>query len=229
MGAQHRLLAATMCGVATLIAGSAEDRLIDLQRSAVTVRMFPAGASGTSADEHVILVPLAEGSLGDAATPHVQIVIDARRLRVVDAGRSAKDRDEMQARMLGPALLDVDRFPRITFHSLSNQPVGPGAWLVHGELELHGHFRPVTVSVFSESTRYKGSTTVRQSDYGMAPISLLGNAASVKDEVRVDFDIVVADDGRARPGAASSSPRWLRARPGVSGRPHRAAAQLRLF
>src|SRR6185436_7704870 len=125
------------------------------------------------------------------STPHVQIVIDARRMRVLDSGLSAKDREAVQARMLGPEVLDVNRFARITFHSLAIQRVAADRWLVQGELGLHGHFNPLTVSVSLENGRYKGSATVRQSEFGITPISIAGGTVKVKDEVKIDFDIAI--------------------------------------
>jgi len=140
----------------------------------------------------VIQVPLAEGSIDDTATPHVQIVVDAPRMRVLDPGLSAKDRQEVQARMLGPEVLDAYRFRHISFHSLAIERLGAGGWLVRGELELHGQFRPVTVKVVLEDSRYKGSTTVRQTDFGITPIRLPGGTVKVKDEITIDFDIAIS-------------------------------------
>jgi polyisoprenoid-binding protein YceI len=101
-------------------------------------------------------------------------VVDARRMRVVDPGLSAKDREEVQTRMLGPEVLDVNRFQWISFHSVAIQRLDGGGWLVRGELELHGRIHPVLVNVIPEKTHYKGSVTLRQSDFGIVPISIAG-------------------------------------------------------
>ena len=189
MRAQHVLLIATIVwGLALPAASSAEERLIDTERSTVTVRVFKAGLFRTFADNHVIQAPLAEGSLDDP--PHVQIVIDARRMRVVDPGLPEKDRQEVQTRMLGSEVLDVNRFQRISFHSLATQRLDTGGWLVRGELELHGQIHAIMVNVFLENSRYKGSATLRQSDFGIVPISIAGGTVKVKDEVEINFDIV---------------------------------------
>lgn len=186
-------------GLALAAPGSAGDRPIDTGRSTVTVRVFKSGLFRAFADDHVIQAPLAEGSLDDSATPHVQIVIDARRMRVLDPGLSARDRQEVQTRMLGPEVLDVNRFQWISFHSVAVQRLDADAWLVRGELELHGQIRPLLVKVFHEHSRYRGSTTLRQSDFGITPISVMGGTVKVKDELSIDFDIVI----NARPAAAS--------------------------
>jgi hypothetical protein len=185
------LIATLLCVLASAVPGSAEDGVIDTQRSTVTVRVFKAGLFRAFADDHIIQAPLAEGSINDSATPHVQIVIDARRMRVLDPGLSARDRQEVQTRMLGPEVLDVNRFQWISFHSEAIQRLDGGGWLVRGELELHGRIHPVLVNVVPEKTHYKGSVTLRQSDFGIVPISIAGGTVKVKDEVKVDFDIVL--------------------------------------
>jgi hypothetical protein len=195
---RSRLIAAIVCGVALAAPASAEDRLIDIGRSTVTVRVFKSGLFRAFADDHVIQAALTEGSL-DAATPHVALVIDARQLRVLDPGLSAKDRQEVQTRMLGPDVLDVDRFPRISFHSVTIERRSAASWLVRGELELHGTIRAIIVNASPESGRYKGSATVRQSDFGIVPISIMGGTVKVRDEVTIEFDIAVTD----QPAAAS--------------------------
>ena len=191
MRAQNMLLLTTIvCGLALAAPGSAEDRLIDTERSTVTVHVFKSGLFRTFADEHIIQAPLEEGSLDDSV-PHVQIVIDARRMRTLDPGLSARDRQEVETRMLGAEVLDVNQFQRIAFHSVTIQRLGARGWLVQGELELHGQIHPMTVNVFPEGGHYKGSATFRQSDFGIAPISMMGGTLGVKDEVKIDFDIVV--------------------------------------
>ena len=189
--AQNVLMIATIvCGLALAAPGSAEDRSIDTDRSTVTVRVFKAGLFRAFADDHVIQAPVAEGSLDDSATLHVQLVIDARQMRVSDPGLSAKDRQEVRTRMLGPEVLDVNRFQWISFHSVAIQRLDARGWLVRGELELHGRIRAVMVNVFPEKSHYKGSVTVRQSDFGIVPISIAGGTVKVKDEVEINFDIV---------------------------------------
>jgi YceI-like protein len=194
-----RIVAIVSC--LTLAApGLAEERLIDTERSTVTVRVFKSGLFRVFADDHIIQAPLSEGSLDDSV-PHVQIVIDARRMHVLDPGLSAKDRQDVQTRMLGSEVLDVNRFQRISFHSLTMERLDTGGWLVQGELELHGQIHPIMMNVARENGRYKGSATLRQSDFGMAPISILGGAVKVKDEIKVDFDIAITE----RVAAASST------------------------
>jgi hypothetical protein len=121
------LIATIVWGLALAAPGSAEERPVDTQQSTVTVHVFKSGLFRAFADEHIIQAPLEEGVL-DSAIPHVQIVIDARRIRVLDPGLSAKERQEVQTRMLGSEVLDVNRFQRISFHSVAIQRLDAGTW-----------------------------------------------------------------------------------------------------
>ena len=93
--------------------------------------------------------------------------------------------------MLGPEVLDGDRFPQIRFRSVAIQRGDAGRWSVRGQLEVHGQTHPVTVSVVREQGHYKGSTSLKQSDFGITPISIVGGTVKVKDEITIDFDIAI--------------------------------------
>jgi len=172
------------------VAGSAQVRYLDVERSMVTVHVPAPGASGWAAG-HVIQAPLAEGSVDDTDTPHLAIVIDVRDLRVVDPERSADERQRVRAQMVGPEGLDEARFSRITYHSLTIDQLEGGEWLVRGELELHGRFLPLTVRTTRNGDRFTGTTTLSPAEFGMAPIGLAGAAAPAGHDVRVDFDVVL--------------------------------------
>jgi hypothetical protein len=191
----YALLLAAICDVALCGATFAEERLIDTRRSTITVRVSPSGPVSHAERDYIIQVPLLEGSF-EPSIPHMQLAIDARRMRVLQGGLSAKDRQQVQVRMLGPDVLDVERFPWISFHSIEIERHDGAGWLLQGELGLHGHVRAVAVSVVPAHNRYRGSTMVRQSDYGIAPITIAGGMVAVKDEITIDFDIVI-DEGRS--------------------------------
>lgn len=91
--------------------------------------------------------------------------------------------------MLGPEVLDAARFPQIKFESTRVEHAGPGRLVVHGQLSLHGLTRPVVVNVSVEDLRYEGTSTFKQRDFGITPISIAGGTIKVKDELRIEFDI----------------------------------------
>jgi polyisoprenoid-binding protein YceI len=171
-------------------AAIATDQQIDNQQSAITVHVFKAGLFRGFGDNHEIRGTIKSASIKDTDPAAVHIVIDAQRLRVVDPDASSTDRAQIQVRMLGPEVLDAMRFPEIRFDSETAERAESGTWLVHGRLTLHGQTRPLTVSVNREPGHYKGSVTLKQTDFGITPISIAGGAVKVKDELKIDFDIV---------------------------------------
>jgi hypothetical protein len=46
--------------------------------------------------------------------------------------------------------------------------------------------------IVPEQGRYRGSTSIKQSDFGISPISIAGGTVKVKDDVKIDFDIAAA-------------------------------------
>ena len=175
-------------GVASA-ADSAVSRTIDTQKSLITVRVFKSGVFSGFAHDHQISAPIQEGSFAEA-NPSVQLKVDARKLRVVDKDVSDKDRAEIQQTMLGPKVLDTERFPEIRFRSTRVGHITDRKWLVHGELNLHGQTRPVSVDVTEQNGHYRGIAELKQKDFGINPISLGGGTVKVKNELRVEFDIV---------------------------------------
>jgi len=129
--------------------------------------------------------------LGDVlvAATGAKFVVDARTLRVRDSDVSDKDRAEIQATMLGPKVLDSERFHEIRFHSTEVNRLGTDKWNLRGDLTLHGQTRPVEATVERHNNVYRGSTQLRQKDFGIKPVSVAGGSVKVKDEVRVEFEI----------------------------------------
>ena len=172
---------------------AAGQHTIDGPRSTITIHVFKSGLFRAFADNHLIQAPVAEGSIDDSAVPHVDLVIEAQRLHVLDPSLSPKDREQVQARMLGAEVLDTARFPQIRFHSTAVEQLEGNHWLVHGTLNLHGQTRPVTVKVTRENGRYVGWTTLRQTDFAITPVSVAGGTVKVKDDISIEFDIVATE------------------------------------
>ena len=172
---------------------SGQQHQIDVEHSTITIHVFKSGLFRAFADNHIIRANLAKGSVEESAGSHVDVIVDAERLRVLDPDLSAQDRGQVQGRMLGPDVLDANRFPQIRFHSTTVKKLETDRWIVNGALELHGRTHEVALNVVQENGHYRGQTKLRQTDFGIRPISLAGGAVRVKDELTVDFDIVTAD------------------------------------
>ena len=121
---------------------------------------------------------------------------EARQKAGLGSGPSASDVQKIQQRMLGPEVLDAQRYPRIQFTTMSVENSGPGDLRVTGNFELHGRTKQVTVPV-----RYKhfetggfgfyGDLKIRQTDFGLEPQTVAGRTVKVKDEVTIRFQVTI--------------------------------------
>jgi polyisoprenoid-binding protein YceI len=103
--------------------------------------------------------------------------------------------------MRGERVLDVDRFPTATFQiasvtPLDKQPAGrPGDYELEGRFTLHGVERKLRLKAKVEPTdkpgalRLTGTFTVRQTDYGMKPVTAVGGLAKVADELEITCEL----------------------------------------
>jgi len=163
---------------------------IDTEKSVITVRVFKAGFFSAFAHDHEISAPIEQGGFNEGNTS-VEVKVDARKLRVVDKEISERDRAEIQQTMLGPKVLDSEKFPEICFRA-SGGADRPrlGRLTIEGELTLHGQTHPVRVEVIGMNGHYHGTAQLKQKDFGITPISLGGGTVKVKNELRVEFDVV---------------------------------------
>jgi len=169
----------------------AQDRAVDTAQSILKVRVLKSGFFSAFGHNHEIEAHIAGGQVRLSDNPSVTITVRARDLKVVDPDASPKDLQDIQQTMEGPKVLDVQRFPEISFQSTEVQQKGDQRWTVRGNLTLHGKRSPITFVVESKNDHYLGSCELRQHDFGMTPVTVAGGTVKVKDEVKVEFDIVL--------------------------------------
>jgi len=177
-----------LLSVPLLVVDASSQKAIDTEHSVLTVRVYKAGAFSAFGHEHTVRAPIQKGSF-DEDKKTVDFVVDASTLRVLDSGVSDKDRAEIQGTMLSPKVLDTGQFHDIHFHSTEVTPTGENRWTVHGDLTLHGQTHPVKVDVERKEGQYRGAARLRQSEFGITPVTVAGGTIKVKDEVRVEFEI----------------------------------------
>src|SRR5215469_1816 len=73
---------------------------VDTERSMLRVRVYRTGLFSALGHNHEIRAPIQRGTF-DEQTNAVDLLVDARALRVVDTEVSEKDRAEIQSTMLG--------------------------------------------------------------------------------------------------------------------------------
>ena len=193
----------------SLVAGrsaSGETYTIDPGNSSLTVRVFKSGLLSAFGDDHVVRAPIASGSVEDGSPPKVEIAVEARRMAVLDPHLAPAKRAEVQERMLGPDVLDVDRFAEIRFKSTSVKALAAGRWRVEGLLSLRGHSEPVSFEVALANGRFCGSATLSQRAFGIQPISIAAGTVKVKNEVTIDFEISTQPGAGVRTAGISGAP-----------------------
>lgn len=174
------------------ISAYGQSKAIDINRSSMKIRVFKSGAFSAFAHDHEIEAPIAEGKIDSSGDPSVQLRVESGKMRVLDPEITADKRAEIQHTMQSATVLGVEEFPEISYQSTAVTSRGEGHWEVRGDLSLHGKKRPVTVNVSLESGHYRGSASIKQSDFGIEPIRLAGGTVKVKDELKIEFDIVPA-------------------------------------
>ncbi len=157
----------------------------------MTIHVGKAGIFSGLGDTHEVAAPLEVGTLELSPRQSVQLKFDARKLRVLDPKLSAEKRAQVQETMLGPKVLDSSRFTEISFESTAVEPAGPDHWTVRGDLKLHGQANPIVVDVALKNGHYVGTAAFKQRAFGIEPVSAGGGTVKVKDELKIEFDIVL--------------------------------------
>jgi len=167
-----------------------QPQAIDVNKSSLKIRVFKPGALSAFAHDHEIQAPIDEGKIDSSASPSVELRVDSRKMRVLDPEISVDKRTEIQQTMEGAAVLDVEHFPEISYRSTAITKTGDAHWEVRGNLNLHGKNQPVVVVVSLDGGHYRGSASFKQSEFGITPVRVAGGTVKVKDEVKIEFDIV---------------------------------------
>ena len=178
----------------------AQSKAIDVNKSSLKIRVFKSGAFSAFAHDHEIQAPIEEGRIDEgkidegktdsSAHASVQLRVDSRKMRVLDPDTPPDKRAEIQHTMQSEKVLDVEKYPEIAYQSTAVTSHGDAHWEVHGTLTLHGKKQPVAVEVSLQGGHYRGSAAIKQSDFGIDPIRIAGGTIKVKDELKIEFDIV---------------------------------------
>jgi polyisoprenoid-binding protein YceI len=159
--------------------------------SIITIKVFKSGIFSGFAHNHIVVAPIAKAEI-NAEKLTAEITVSAKEMKVTDPEVSEKDRTEIQSTMLGLKVLDSERFPEIHFKSTRIEQTSPQHYQVMGILDLHGANHEVVLEVTGNAEHYHGTGKLKQSDFGIKPISLGGGSIKVKDELELEFDVYAA-------------------------------------
>jgi len=180
-------LSAPFLGLIAMV--SAQDSAMDVQQSTVTIHVGKSGMLSAAGHDHTISAPISSGTIRESPAPYVEFTVATAKMKVqpdpkVDAKTQAqiqKDMEEMT--------LETAKFPEIKFRSSRIEKLADGQWKVAGDLSLHGVTKPITLTVTQTGESYKAHTTLKQTDFGIKPVSVGGGMIKVKNEVEIDFQI----------------------------------------
>src|SRR5438445_12455698 len=111
----RRMLVCLLCAAFMPLAWAADaSRLIDVEKSVMTVHVYKSGFFSAFGHNHGIIAPIERGSFSDEK-PVVDLVVNARQMKVMDQDVTDKDRAEIQQTMLGPKVLDTEKFQTLSF------------------------------------------------------------------------------------------------------------------
>jgi polyisoprenoid-binding protein YceI len=172
---------------------------IDSGHSRFTVRAFAGGLLSFAAHNHNIAIRDFTGdadiTYGTVEPASLNMRVKADSLAVTDK-ISDDDRKKIETTMRND-VLETSRYPDIVFQStgVSSTRLDEGKYQVKipGNLTLHGATHSVTLNArldFGTNEFHAvGEFPIRQSEFGIKPVSVAGGTIKVKDEVRLSFDI----------------------------------------
>ena len=187
MGRKAGKLGAALLAVIAI--GVAQDAAIDVERSTITIHVGKAGLLSAVGHEHWVNAPLSSGTIRESPSPSIEFTVETAKMMVkpdpkVDAKTQAQIQKDMEE-----TTLQTQKFPQIAFHSSRIEKLGDRQWKVEGDLSLHGVTKPVSFTVRRTGDSYIARTVLKQTDFGITPISVAGGTIKVKNEVDLDFQI----------------------------------------
>jgi len=174
--------------------------VIDPTASRFTVQAFATGMLSTFGHNPTIGIRDFDAELGflpeSYEQAYVRMAFNLRTVEVLDEMKR-DDRKKLEQSM-NSEVLEIGRFPSAEYNSkeIAVQKNGGGPLNAHanGELSFHGVTRRQAVDArvadMGTMLRIFGEFSLRQSDYGIKPVSFAGGMLRLKDELKFKFELV---------------------------------------
>jgi hypothetical protein len=172
---------------------------VDPASSLVTIEVYRGGSLARLGHDHVVASHDAQGYVlpdtgnADLYVELDRLVVDEPALRAeahFDTQPSPEDIAGTRRNMLGSGVLDAARYPFARVHVAGVSGTGD-ARVASVSITLHGMTRatqvPLRIETSADEMTVSGRLTLRQTDFGIAPLSVLGGAIQVKDAVDLSF------------------------------------------
>ncbi|MET0518827.1 MAG: YceI family protein, partial [Burkholderiaceae bacterium] len=177
--------------------------------SVVRIHVYRAGRAARLGHNHVLTLPRLRGwvwlpdeGLDDAGfgldfrLDEMALDLPEQRAALGPGWASAVSPEAVaatRANMLGEGNLQAGRYPLARLRSLQLRGELPQL-VAELEIELHGQRRRQWLALRVEPDgprlRARGAFVLRQSEFGIAPFSVLGGLLAVGDELSVEFELV---------------------------------------
>jgi hypothetical protein len=174
---------------------------IDPRQSLVTILVRRSGPFARLGHDHVVAsrdvhgYADPQGGRTDLYLPLERLSVDEPALRAqarLDTQPTPEDIAGTRRNMLDK-VLEAGRYPYALIHA---EAAAPDRHALRVTITLHGTSRAldVPVAVEQESKRMvvSGSLALRQTEFGIVPMSVLGGAIQVQDELELHFRIVAS-------------------------------------
>ena len=159
------------------------------ENGTLTLMTARQGAASKAGHDLVIEVTSWGAVLDVDESISMSLTADAASLRVREGtGGVTSLGDEEKAGIEQTIRDEVLKDTTIEFRSTEVTESPDGSVKVDGELELAGRTHPISFELQALEDGLRGSATVKQSEWGMKPYSILFGTLKVADEVQVAID-----------------------------------------
>ena len=178
---------------------------LDARRSRAWIFVDKAGPLAGFGHRHVIEVenPRGFAQVNAGGDTHAEVRFSASTLQVdppaalarfdIKEHLSDKDRAGTRQHMLGSRVLDASRYPWIRL-MVDVRHTRQGTVPLELRVVLHGKSKdftvPATISHTGQDWTVKGAFSLKQSDFGITPYSIMLGALRVKDRIHIRYDLV---------------------------------------
>jgi len=189
----------------TAAAGGEAVYRVDPAQSVVVIRVYRGGALARFGHDHVVASRDVEGFVlrassqsaqrADIYAPLAALTVDEPALRAqagFDTQPTQQDIEGTKRNMLDK-VLEAERFPFVSLRLTGVSGEGPEC-TASAAIALHGQTVtiPLTVKIDTPSMEQlyaRGRFSVKQTDFGIVPYSLLGGALRVEDRLDIEFEL----------------------------------------
>ena len=173
----------------------------------IVLRTFRDGLAAQAGHDLMIEVDRWSGELtvnDDLDPADLEVRIEMTSLIVRDGAGGLKpltDRDRREIAVTARKVLAADRHPSATFSATKFDRGADGGGVISGSLTLASVTQPLQLQVSQTGPdRYRATTSVQQSAFGIKPYSAFLGALRVRDAVDVEIDF--GPPASQEPGAA---------------------------